>query len=111
MEKPSTTVGIETWGGGSSRTRGKPSKLDLIRAISIETGAKTLDIGTLSLVELNKILRVAKTHTKVSTNMPISSFKEAYLIHLRSLFPTVTSLNKLSVASLQDLLGAFLNEK
>jgi hypothetical protein len=108
LEEISKTAGIETWGGGSNRTRGKASKLDIITMIGQETHTKALDIGNLNLSDLNKILKVAKSHKElIESEMPKGRLKHPYIQSLEKIFPTVKNLSKLSVSSLQELLGAF----
>lgn len=103
------TIGIETWGGGSRKQKAKSSKLALVTQISIITETKSLDITNLSIKELEAILEVANSATKLCENIPVSRFKKPYLTLLATIFPTV-HLDKLSVSSLKELLGAF-NEK
>lgn len=105
-----TAIGIETWGSGNSKTRGKQSKLDIITNISVCTKTKDLDIFRLNLIDLNKILRVAKSHKTLHMSMPLGRLKKPYLEPLVQLFPTVKNLDKLPVSSLKSLLGAFLDE-
>ena len=100
-----TTLGIETWG-----TRTAPSKLEIITAISRNTGSKSLDIGVLPVTDLSKILEVSKKQLTLNTGMPSGRRKQPYLNPLTKLFPTVKNLNKLTVAALQELLGAFIHE-
>jgi|TARA_R110000744_G_scaffold158870_1_gene274923 hypothetical protein len=99
---------IETWGKGCRRLRGKASKLEIITTISEETSTKVLDIGGLTISDLNKILKTAKEHTKFSKEMPTGRLKQPYIKILNSIFPEVTAFDKLPVASLQSLLGAFI---
>lgn len=102
----STNVGIETWGGGSRKQKAKPSKLSLVVEISIITKTKSLDITNLSIQELEEILEVAKEGKTIDEPVPISRFKKPYVALLHTIFPYV-KLDKLSVAALKELLGAF----
>jgi len=104
------TLGIETWSGGNRRTRGKASKLDIITQISLETKTKSLDIGNLNLGDLTKILKVACKHETLQVVMPTGRLKSPYVDTLQGILPTVKNLDKLSILSLQALLGAFINE-
>jgi|TARA_B110000908_G_scaffold115269_1_gene135170 hypothetical protein len=100
---------IETWGKGCRRLRGKASKLEIITTISRETSAKVLDIGGLNISDLNKILKTAKQHKKLAKAMPTGRLKQPYIDILNIIFPEVKTFDKLPVASLQSLLGAFID--
>lgn len=104
-----TAIGIETWGSGNRKTRGKASKLDMIRDISKETNTKALDIGVLNLKDLTVILKAAKEHSRLAGEIPQGNRKDPYLERLGLLFPNMTNLKKLPVASLKALVGAFSN--
>lgn len=105
-----TTLGIETWGGGNRKQKRKASKLELVTEISRLKSTKSLDIMGLSIRELEHILSVAKTANTIIGEIPVGRFKKPYILALSGIFPTV-SLDKLSVAALRELLGAFGNEK
>lgn len=100
---------IETWGGGNRQTKGRPSKLDIIRDISVLTHAKSLDIGLLNLKDLREILKVANTSARLTDVAPQSTFKSPYLTALKKVIPNVHNLEKLTVASLKALTGALSN--
>lgn len=97
---------IETWGGGNRRTRGKASKLDIIRDISNETHTKSLDIGTLNISDLKAILIVVRKDGRIQDSIPDSKLKAPYLDALNNLLPKIPNLRKLTVASLKALTGA-----
>ncbi len=103
------TIVIETWGGGSRRTKRRASKLELVTEISKITGKKSLDITGLTISDLESILQVANENTRLSENAPSSRFKQPYINILEAIFPTV-KLDKLPVAALKELLGAFNEE-
>ena len=102
----STSLGIETWGGGNRKQKRKPSKLAIITEISKITKSKSLDLIALSIADLEAILNkaIAGEHLKVS--VCLSRFKKPYVQVLEVLFPTV-ALNKLPVSALRELLDAF----
>ena len=99
------TIGINTW-GTASKNRGKASKQDLITQIGSLTNTKSLDIGSLNLAELTKILKVAKSSQRLDGDVPTGRLKQPYLQDLQGLFKGV-KLEKLSVNSLQQLSKAF----
>ena len=100
------TIGIETWGGGSRRTKSRTSKLSLVSSISTLTGAKSLDITTLSITELKQVLVAVKAGKCIEDPIPTGRLKAPYISMLDTLAPTV-NFNKLSVQALQELIGAF----
>jgi len=102
-------VGIETWGGGNRRTKGKASKLDIIREISEKTNTKALDISALNLSDLRIILNLANTDTRLAGEAPTGRYKRDYIPVLETIFPKVKNFNKLPLSSLRTLLGAFTN--
>lgn len=97
--------GINLWTTPAYRA-GKTSKMELIRGIAIETGSRSLDIGLLSLSDLNKILKVAKMHPQVLTQ-PQGRLKQPYIEALLDIIPNIKGLEKLQVSSLKALIGAF----
>ena len=99
------TIGINTW-GTATKNRGRASKQDLIFQIGSITGTKSLDIGSLNLAELTKILKVAKSAHRLNGEVPTGRLKQPYLTDLSSLF-TGVKLDKLSVNALQQLTKAF----
>lgn len=101
-----STAGIETWGGGSRKQKAKASKLSLITQISVLTDTKSLDINPLSIRELESVLAVSKVGKLAIGDVPTSRFKAPYIAVLSKVFPQV-QLDKLSVAALRELLGAF----
>ena len=103
------TIGIETWGGGNRKQKTKPSKLDLVTEISSLTEVKSLDITALSISDLEIVLARAREQVKLHISLPTGRLKKPYISALEVLFPNL-SLNKLPVAALRELLGAF-NEK
>ena len=104
-----TTVGIETWGGGSTKTKGKSSKLDIITLIAKETRAKALDLSNLNVADLTKILKVAKRHKHPKVLVPGGRLKKPYIDSLDVILPNMGNLTKLSVSSLKNLLEALNN--
>lgn len=106
-EKELKSLGIETWGKGSRRTRGKASKLELIGEISALTNSKSLDIGNLTLADLKIVLTAAKEHKTIKEECPSGRFKKPYIDSLKPIMPRVENLEKLSVNSLKELIGAF----
>lgn len=101
-----TTVGIETWGGGSRKQKSKPSKLSLVREISELTKVSSLDITALCIADISKILTVAKQGTTIKIEVPTGRYKKPYIEVLEGIFPNI-SLTNLPVASLKELIGAF----
>jgi hypothetical protein len=101
-----STIGIETWGGGSKKYRGKLSKLEVIRAISQKRQVKVLDISAMNLKDLNFILQELDTIVKADIPVVTGRSKAPYIAELVKVFPKVDSFNKLSVESLKQLIGA-----
>ena len=104
-----TTIGIETWGSGSSKTRGKASKLDIITQIAKETRVKTLDLSNLNVSDLAKILKVAKGHKHKKVVVPEGRLKKPYIDSLEKILPNMRNLSKLPVSSLKNLMEALNN--
>lgn len=102
-----TTAGIETWGKGARRVRGKASKQDLIKEISNLTGTKVLDIYALNLKDLKDVLKVVESGKVISVEvLPEGRFKSPYLEVLESVLPNTPNLQKLPVSSLGCLVEA-----
>lgn len=98
---------IETWGKNRRALRGKASKLDIIHEIGEAVHAKQLDIGNLSIKDLNIILKAAKEHRQFTGDVPNSRNKQPYIDCLMQIIPNVSKLDRLSVSSLQSLVKAF----
>jgi hypothetical protein len=101
-----STIGIETWGGGSRKYKGKLSKLEIIRAISRKRHVKVLDISAMNLKDLNFILKELDSFKAPDIPVITGRSKAPYIAELIKVFPTVESFNKLSVESLKQLIGA-----
>lgn len=99
------TIGINTW-GTASKNRGKASKQELITQIGTLTNSTRLDISSLNLAELTKILKVARSSQRLDGDVPTGRLKQPYLTELQTLFKGV-KLEKLSVNSLKQLTTAF----
>lgn len=102
----SSSLGIETWGGGNRKQKRKSSKLSIITRIGKLTQSKSLDITALSIADLEDILNKAETEQKISVLVPTSRLKRPYIQLLTELFPKV-ALDKLPVSALKELLHAF----
>lgn len=103
----SEPIGINTWGGGNRKTRGKESKLDLIIRISKKLNVKILDLNALNIKDLKSLLqRIQNIEVWHEMVIPNSRTKRPYLDELDITFPNIQSMSKLSVASLQALMGA-----
>jgi hypothetical protein len=102
----SSSLGIETWGGGNRKQKRKPSKLAIITKISKITKAKSLDLTALSVADLETILEKATQEARIEDYVPFSRFKKPYVEVLSQLFPRV-SLGTLPLGALRELLDAF----
>lgn len=104
-------MNIASWGGGPKATRGKPSKLEVITAISKARKVSSLDLHALTLRDLGKILDAANACSGTVEIPETSRNKKPYLDALAEVLPEGVDLSRLTVASLKELTGAFASVK
>lgn len=100
-------IGINLW-ATPTKSRGKRSKTELIREIANSKGVKQLDIALLSIKELEVVLSV--TGSTIPRLECDSKMKRSYVSALKQVIPDTVSIEKLSVASLKQLLEVFYDE-
>ena len=103
-----STAGIETWGSGRQSIRGRLSKQEIIQKISAELKTTKLDIYSLPISSLNKILGTVSKHQHLQLKLPEGRLKRPYLEELSSVLPNC-DLTTLSVSALKSLTEALIN--